>query len=110
MLIFSLIFLERFDDPWVKENIGDVISLLCISDEHVLQKVNACFANLGPNLSFVDQILSQNLFFDVLRALPCEWHLATEELVRDDSEAPNVGLEVRRLIQYDFRRLVPKCA
>ena len=104
-----MFFLERIDDPWVKENIGDVISLLCISNEHVLQKVDARFANFGPNLSFVDQILCQNLSFDVIRALACEWHLATEELVHDDSEAPNVGLEVRRLIQYDFRRLVSKC-
>ena len=94
----------------MEEDISDVISLLYIFAEHVLQKVYALLFDFRPNLFLEVWLRSQNALFNFLASGPCEWHLATEELVCQDTEAPNIAPKVARLLQNHLRGLVPECA
>ena len=98
-----------FLDPGVQEDIGDVIPLLNIFAEHVPQKIDANFANLGPPSSFKAQVLSQYFLLHLLASCACERHLATEELVGHDTQAPNVASEIAGLFQDHLRCLVSEC-
>ena len=76
----------------------------------MLQKVDALCADCGPNMAFEARFLVQNTFFNFLASAPCEWHLATEELICQDTEAPNIAPKVARLFQNHLRGLVPESA
>ena len=76
----------------------------------MLQKVDALCADCGPNTAFEARLFVQNPLFNFLASGPCEWHLATEELVCQDTEAPNIAPKVARLLQNHLRGLVPECA
>ena len=75
----------------------------------MLQKVDALSADCGPNTAFVAQFFVQNPFFNFPGSGPWEWHLATEELICYDTQAPNIAPKVARLLQDHLRGLEPKC-
>ena len=76
----------------------------------MLQKVDALCADCGPNTAFKAQFFVQNPFFNFLGSGPWEWHLATKELVCQDTEAPNIASKVTGLLQNHFRGIVPESA
>ena len=52
----------------------------------------------------------QNVLLDFLYRRTLERHLASEVLIENASEAPNIALEVTRLLTNNLRCLVPYCA
>ena len=93
----------------MEEDICNVISLLDFSAEHALEKIDARFTYLIPSLSFVRYFFGQYFSFYSFDIRTCKWHLATEKLIHNDTEAPNIASKVAWLLQDDLRRLVSKC-
>ena len=93
----------------MEEDVCYVISGLLVSVEHVLNEVNTLFANNRPFWSFEEQFCVQNAFFNLLNRRALEWHLSTEELVKDAAGAPNITLVVVWLLKNNLRCLISKC-
>ena len=52
----------------------------------------------------------QNSLFNLLDARPFKRYLATEKLICDDTEAPNIAFKVTRLVHDSLRRPISECA
>ena len=88
---------EALSNPGVEEDISDVISCFLIFAEHVLHEVFALFTYSLPNWLLKGQLQCQDTVSNFFHRGPSKWHLAGEHLVQNDTEAPNINLEVASL-------------
>ena len=93
----------------METDIGDVVSIFYFFAKHVLQKVFARVTDSRPDFSFEAGFCGQNALFHLLEIRPIEWHLTAEELVSNDTKAPNIASIVARLIQKQLGCLVSEC-
>ena len=90
-------------------DIGDVVPCILISAEHVPEEVYALSTYCLPDWLFKSQFFVTYAVLNLLNCRTFERHLARELLVKNAAKAPNIALEVARLLKNNLRRLVANC-
>ena len=90
------------------KHICDIISGLLIFAKHALDKVDALVAHTRPNWSFKLRFLVQYSLLYFIDRRPYKGHLATDKVVKNTAQTPNITLEVTRLPKQNLRCFIPK--
>ena len=90
-------------------DLSDTESQMLILDQHATDEVLKLITDVVPGRITEYEFLIDYRLFGLLFVAPLKGHICTDERVEKHSKAPNVSLEVTRLVLKNLRGHVTEC-